>query len=119
NRGPLEVAQCPGPPGWGRCRNGAGPLRCRGRRFEDTPPEYRVLLLSPLAPKPDSQSRQDDEGQDADPERYADIPRSHFHPEEDAKQLGESDQPEEDRRYKRRWSLAHLTPFSSRRMGGT
>src|SRR5262245_8983810 len=64
-------------------------------------------LLSPLAPQPDSQSCEDDEGQDADPERNADVSRSHLHTEEDPEQLGESNEPEEDRDDKRCWPIVH------------
>jgi hypothetical protein len=46
-----------------------------------------------FAPKPDPPSPKDDDGQDADPERYVDTPCRHFYSEENAKQLrkGESD----------------------------
>src|SRR5215475_13828080 len=69
-------------------------------------------LVSALAPQPDPQSRKDDEDQNADPEGYVDIARSHFDPQEDAKQLRKGDQPEEDRGYQRRW-LLHLNAPSS------
>src|SRR5262245_60851404 len=49
-----------------------------------------VALLSALAPKPDPQARQHDEGQDADPERDADIACPHVHTEEDSEQLCEA-----------------------------
>src|SRR5262245_34869484 len=64
-------------------------------------------LLSPLPPKPDSQDDENNEGQDADPERDADISRSHLHPEEDSEQLCEGDEPEEDRDDKRCWPVVH------------
>jgi hypothetical protein len=64
-------------------------------------------LLSALAPKPDSQGRQHDEGQHADPERDADIARPHVHTEEDSEQLGDGNQPEEDRHDKRCWPVVH------------
>ena len=72
----------------------------------------RLTLLSALAPQPDSQGRQHDEGQDADPERDADITRSHLHPEEDSEQLCEGNQPEEDRDDKRCGSVAHPNSLS-------
>src|SRR3982074_1198862 len=69
-------------------------------------------LPSTLAPQPDSQSRKDDEGQAAYPERDVYAPGRHFYPHKDAKQLRKGDQPEEDRGYKRR-RLLHLNAPSS------
>jgi hypothetical protein len=65
---------------------------------------WRPALLSTLAPKPDSQGCQHDEGQHADPERDADIARPHVHTEEDSEQLCDGNQPEDGRHDKRCWA---------------
>ena len=75
--------------------------------------EGLAALLPAFAPKPDPQSPKDNDGQDADPERYVDTPCSHFYSEEDAKQLRKGDQPEKDRSYERRLLLHLSAPFSS------
>src|ERR671936_1100098 len=49
--------------------------------FTDMSCDPVAVLLPTLAPKPDSQGRQHDEGQNADPERDADSARSHVHTE--------------------------------------
>ena len=64
-------------------------------------------LRSALAPKPDSQSGQNDKGYDAHPEGDVDISRSYLDPEENSKQLRKGNEPEEDRRQKRCWPF-HL-----------
>jgi hypothetical protein len=80
--------------------------------------EVRLTLLSALAPQPGSQSRKNDEGHDADPERDADIARSHFHPEEDSEELCEGNQPEEDRDDQRAGRLFISTASAGRWKAG-